>query len=923
MPQFSLISAVYNVEQYLPDFLRSLDEQTFDHSAVQVVLVDDGSTDSSAEIIEAWAATTDYSVEVIHQANAGQAAARNTGLDHASGSWVSFPDPDDILEPEYLAAVHDDVNGDETPSMVVCRLIDFWEARNEIGETHPLRFRFQGGTQMVDIDRFPRNITLHSTMAFFLRDRVERHGLRFDPRIRPVFEDAHFIQSYLLACDSRKIVFDAVARYIYRRRADGSSSLQTSSADPRRYTDVLRYGLLELLKRAKASGPIPLWLQNIVLYEVFWILRSEESLFPKTGHLSSAVAEEFCEIMAEVRSHIETPLIEAFDLIKVSHSQRETLLHGFSGSDWSWDFVQVQQFDAKKKLVKLRYRFTGERPDEVLKFRGLEAEPMYAKTRAMKYLGRPLLFERILWVSARGTITISLNGMDVPITESLPTPKQFVLRPARAEKRGPAPRDRATRSHSRTRRHRNVSIDDRITTALADSPRLRRKFKDAWVFMDRMDKAGDNAEHLFKYVRSSQKNCNAWFVLDKDSPDWARLKAEGVDRLIAHGSRLWKALCLNAELLVSSNIERNLTHPFKLSNGRQPQWDHVFLQHGVTKDDLSGWLNTKTPRLVVTTTEPEHQSIVGDGGAYALSNKETMMTGMPRYDRLALLDASRKDSPSSTITFMPTWRRGLVDALATIDDPSRRGDLLRQSDWWLQWSALMRSQELRDFAGKHDLRLRFVPHPSIDKHIEQRDLPDDVELVRHADMDFQSALVDSRLMVTDTSSVAFDAAFIDRPVVYFQFDVDNIYGGGHTARPGYFSFDNDGFGPVVSTASEAVAAIVSLVSGDDPRIAEFARRRSATFTLPKTGNCERTYKAIARSLKVVSPKDGTALRPNPTAQPTRYLDDLSRAERSLKSEHVSHLAVESQPKADAAVHATTEPVHTSSEETLSETAPTG
>ncbi|WP_434965312.1 bifunctional glycosyltransferase/CDP-glycerol:glycerophosphate glycerophosphotransferase [Brevibacterium casei] len=922
MTKLTLISAVYNVEAYLPDFLRSLDEQTCDHNEVEVILINDGSTDQSADLIRTWAATTDYSVEVIHQANAGQAAARNTGLDHASGTWVSFPDPDDILEADYLAGVIGDVNGAEAPAMVVCRLIDFWEARDEVGETHPLRFRFQGGTQVVDIDRFPRNITLHSTMAFFLRDRIEQFGLRFDPRIRPVFEDAHFIQSYLLACDSRKVVFDADARYVYRRRADGSSSLQTSSADPRRYTDVLRYGLLELLQRAKASGAVPLWLQNIVLYEVFWILRSEESLFPKTGHLSSAVADEFYEIMTEIRSHLEPSMIEAFDLIKVSHSQRETLLHGFSESDWSWDFVQVQQYDSKKKLVKLRYRFTGERPNEVLKFRGLEIEPMYAKTRAMKYLGRPLLFERMLWVSARGTITISLNGIEVPITESLPKPKQFVLRPARAEKRGPVPRAGAARSGRRTRRSRNLSIDDRITTALADSAQLRRKFKDAWVFMDRMDKAGDNAEHLFKYVRREQQNCNAWFVVDKDSPDWDRLKAEGIDRLVAHGSRLWKALCLNAELLVSSNIERNLTHPFKLRNGRQPQWDHVFLQHGVTKDDLSGWLNTKTPRLVVTTTEPEHQSIVGDGSPYVLTNKETVMTGMPRYDRLALLDSTREASPPTTITFMPTWRRGLVDALAVIDDPSRRGELLRQSDWWLQWSALMRSQELHDLASKHQLRLRFVPHPSIDKHIEQGDLPADVELVRHSEMDFQSALVDSRLMVTDTSSVAFDAAFIERPVVYFQFDVDTIYGGGHTARPGYFSFEDDGFGPVVSTVTEAVEAIVSLIAGDDPRIAEFAQRRNATFTLPKTGNCERTYKAIVRSLKVVSPKDGTTLRPNPTAQPTRYLDQTSRPERSREPEQFAPTGAKSELKSDVVLRSTTERVPTSADGALTETAPT-
>ncbi|RAE40652.1 hypothetical protein DN540_40030, partial [Burkholderia multivorans] len=86
-------------------------------------------------------------------------------------------------------------------------------------------------------------------------------------------------------------------------------------------------------------------------------------------------------------------------------------------------------------------------------------------------------------------------------------------------------------------------------------------------------------------------------------------------------------------------------------------------------------------------------------------------------------------------------------------------------------------------------------------------------------------LVEASVLVTDLSSVAFDAAFIDRPVVYFQFDTESIYGGGHTTKPGYFSFENGGFGPVVSTVAEAVDAIGSLISGDDPRIAESAERR--------------------------------------------------------------------------------------------------
>ncbi|WP_453985969.1 CDP-glycerol glycerophosphotransferase family protein [Brevibacterium casei] len=315
--------------------------------------------------------------------------------------------------------------------------------------------------------------------------------------------------------------------------------------------------------------------------------------------------------------------------------------------------------------------------------------------------------------------------------------------------------------------------------------------------------------------------------------------------------------------------------------------------------------------------------MVGDGSSYNLSTKETVMAGMPRYDRLNDLDANSTATRSSTITIMPTWRKQLDDELSSITDPETRFEAFRQSQWWSQWSLLLNSPSLRETAVANSMSIRFVPHPRLESFIPPNALPDYVDVAHHSSNDFQSMLVEASVLVTDLSSVAFDAAFIDRPVVYFQFDTESIYGGGHTTKPGYFSFENDGFGPVVSTVAEAVDAIGSLISGDDPRIAEFAERRKATFTLPKTGNCERTYKAIVRSLKLVSPKDGTTLRPSPTAQPTRYLDEPSRPDSSLKSEPVAHTAAERESTPDVVLRATTGLVKPTADEDPAKTAPAG
>ena len=90
-PLISVILPVYRVEKYLDRCLQSITEQTYRN--LEIILVDDGSPDSSGDICDAWAAK-DCRVRVIHKENAGAGAARNTGLDAATGEIVSMIDSD-------------------------------------------------------------------------------------------------------------------------------------------------------------------------------------------------------------------------------------------------------------------------------------------------------------------------------------------------------------------------------------------------------------------------------------------------------------------------------------------------------------------------------------------------------------------------------------------------------------------------------------------------------------------------------------------------------------------------------------------------------------------------------------------------------------------------------------------------------------
>ena len=102
--KISIIVAVYNIEKYLPKCLDSILAQTYQN--LQIILVDDGSSDSSACICDEYA-EKDHRIEVIHKKNGGLSDARNAGLECATGEYIGYVDGDDWIEPEmYATMIH-------------------------------------------------------------------------------------------------------------------------------------------------------------------------------------------------------------------------------------------------------------------------------------------------------------------------------------------------------------------------------------------------------------------------------------------------------------------------------------------------------------------------------------------------------------------------------------------------------------------------------------------------------------------------------------------------------------------------------------------------------------------------------------------------------------------------------------------------
>lgn len=837
-PLISVVVAAYDVERYLPTLLRSFERQTIDRGLLQFVFVDDGSTDSTGSRLDEWSRSSGADVTVVHQSNTWIAGARNVGLAQATGQWVTFVDADDELDERYFEEVAKfiDLHASDEVALLAAHLL-LLDDDGTVTDGHPSRKRFEKGSRIVDM-RLDPIVQTGVNAAFMRRDLIVASGLEFDERVRPTFEDAHFVARYLLRNHLHKIGLMASAKYRYRQRGDGTSTMQTSHDDRRKYTDVLRHGHLGLLEEASAIGAVDRWVANTVLYDLVGYFRRERAIRSPSALAPVDAFDEFHELAAAVLDRVGSEAVRSFDLLPVEFAVRRAMLVGYQADADRPSTVNLARVDEAHQLVQLQYWFTRDIPTERITVDGHEVTPEFETVQDFVFYGRPLVRRRVLWIP-RGFVTemhvddqqVVFARGEVPNHYATLTRRQLEPQILAQRRRVVDPNEveltnkqhvwRAVRERAISTRKslRKSAIRNAVAPALARSRRARDKFEGAWVFIDRDTDANDNAEHAYRYVLRHRPDINAFFVLNRDSKDWDRLQREGF-RMVAFRSLEWVQLMLHAEHVASSHIADFVTKPLPVSKFGHPRFHFTFLQHGVINYDLSRWLNSKRPDLFVVSTPQEREAIAGHG-QWIFSEHEVVLTGLPRFDALLEKSRSKREAERDLILVMPTWRHYLVGAQVAGSGAWERDDRFMESRFAKEYTALMSSPELRALAKRTGKRLALMPHPLLRPYLTDFHLPDDVEILDFAVDGVQDVLARSAAFVTDFSSLAFDAAFIDVPVVYFHFDLREFFGGSHSGRRGYFDYDEAGFGEVTGSVEEVERAI--------ERVAEAAFRPSATF----------------------------------------------------------------------------------------------
>ena len=213
----SVIVPIYNAEPYLDGCILSLVRQTVPFR--EIILVDDGSTDKSGAVCDAWA-EKESRIRVIHQPNGGLCAARNTGMAAATGEYIAFADADDSLDADALERLLERM-GERRPD-ICCGNARVCEGDKTLLRPHFLQSfdTVISGTEYLKTELTHRTMQMAVWQYLYRRAFTEEHRLLFEPGL--IHEDELF--SVIAFCEAETVLPTDITFYTYYKR---ESSLTT------------------------------------------------------------------------------------------------------------------------------------------------------------------------------------------------------------------------------------------------------------------------------------------------------------------------------------------------------------------------------------------------------------------------------------------------------------------------------------------------------------------------------------------------------------------------------------------------------------------------------------------------------------------------------------------------------------------------
>lgn len=865
----SVIVPVYNAEEYLEDCLNSIEEQTISKEEIEVILINDGSADSSAEICEQYSKKYSY-IKFIDKENAGVSATRNMGIRLAKGKYILFLDSDDKLTKnsveditKFFDSVYDEVD-------LVTYFIQPYKD-NVFLKPHARYDTVLKHTGVYDLETNP--YIIQTTMNICVKNLGEDNFFFNEEMKRQ--EDQEYINRVLER--TFKIGYCAQATYLYNR-SNENSSVATNFHAYYLFEDSMKY-FEELF--AKYEDKVPRYFQAIFFHDLRWKLTSR-ILYP--FHYCEEKFEEAMNRIKALLARVEPNIIvknpsinkrhihywlklkpNTYPVAYVTDDRIRIVVDGYSAETTIRTSIRLVKFeqtnDGKFRLRGVIessiYDYIDDEPElyvvensgEEKRLKLFKSKYGYVATNIMTnnaygfdYLIDP---EKVEQFSFKCIVEgymhdVSLNFMGTAVFRHKARLYSF------ARNNYIISYNKDTIRFSKKTKEEIYNFEKNQVSAFVNSSSVAELKNEAidyryehrvWLYSDSNSVEKDNGYYQFINDFGKNDGIDRYYVYAKPYEEIEHLFTdEQKEYLVEFGSHAHCLLYLASEIIISSFFGRESISPF-ITEGEEINYydiEHfriIYMQHGVLHATYPIKYSAENARCdkVVVSTNFEIENMTQK---YAFRDEDLIKCGMPRYEHI-----DRTAKAKNRILLAPSWRSYFAKNVTPTTYHVSSGSFC-STDYYINFQKFLNNKKLINILEDKDIYLDVKMHPIINGIVSDlfETTSDRIKFVSEAKLE------DYKLFITDFSSFVFDYAYLGRPIMYFVPDYEQFRSGMNLYRELDLPFDK-AFGPLAIDPETAADEVIKICNRDF--VAEDVyKKRMDEFYIPMENCCEGIYNYI-------------------------------------------------------------------------------
>lgn len=863
----SVIIPIYNRELTLLESVDSVLKQEYEQNKIEIILINDGSTDRSKEICLDLIKKYD-NIKYFEHENRGVSFARNVGLKNAKGKYITFLDSDDNITPDTIKSLYVFFeNHYNDTDLVTYPIYNFNNGKKRAHIRHVKSFK-ESDSDIYNLKDNPEK--LQSNINIMIKNNINLP--RFNESLKQ-HEDQVFITEIL--SKKSNIGYVNCGAYKYNRSSENSVS-KLLSAPYYSFEECMNIYMkwIEDYKETKMFS----YIQNLILYNISWKLICNQ-FYPYNN--VQPEFEEYKDVFVKLLKNIDvknifkSPYLEYFHknyllnlkgnpVSKVSSSHNyvyykdEEILR-----DINTMWIVINNISVKKNNmviegfiknellnnedIKMFYKHKNENHEVKLEYSTESHYKSIVKTNDFKKFvietkikdGDSFYFYFLIGktkLQAKCYLKSSLG-------EALSKTRKYF-----------------TKQYEINFKHNSVLIKHcKIKEYLKykkqlfcyfynKNPKiiLNRLLKKAcfrkteiWLYNDRK-LIKDNGYYQFEHDIKIKDNIKRYLVLDESKTKIKECRKKlNTKNIIKFKSLKHKILFLNASKILTSFSEYKVFAPYGNSYYNYidlTDFQVIYLQHGILHAHLPKLYSKESSSInkIVISSKFEEKNLLK---YYSYDSKDLIRAGMSRLDKLKKSENSKKEK---RILIALSWRTNLVGILNS--KTLKRElyvNLFKESEYFIETEKLFKSKQLEKVINKNNLKIHFMSHPNFRDYNKYYNNINNIRFVDSADPK------DYSLIITDYSSIVFDYVYSEIPVLYFVPDYELFKAG---VSHNYNKLDlplEEGFGALTFNSKNLILELEKIIKNNF-QIEKKYKNRYESFFLSKNNQREKIYNYLVK-----------------------------------------------------------------------------